>query len=180
MLALVVAAAAINLLGAVVPPFEYDELEYHLGAPSEYLKAGRILFLPHNFYSNMPQLTEMLYLLAMVVRSDVAAKLLHWSFGLLSAMAVYSVASRRWSSRVGMTAAALFYAVPFVQDLSQTARIIRQDKDAPFLEHRMVDFRDLVFTGKSRRIGIDARSLHQRRRVDVASPAQTHRRGRGP
>src|SRR5207244_2167132 len=29
MLTLIVAAAAVNLLGAVVPPFEYDELEYH-------------------------------------------------------------------------------------------------------------------------------------------------------
>src|SRR5207244_343934 len=93
MLALIVVAAAINLLGAVVPPFEYDELEYHLGAPSEYLKAGRIIFLPHNFYSNMPQLTEMLYLLAMTVRSDVAAKVLHWTFGVLSAAAVYAVAA---------------------------------------------------------------------------------------
>jgi hypothetical protein len=123
MLALIVVAAGLNLLGALTPPFEYDELEYHLGAPAEYLKAGRIVLLPHNFYSNLPQLTEMLYLLAMVVRSGVAAKLLHWSFGLLTAVAVYAVAARLWSRRVAWTAAGMFYCVPFVQDLSQTARI---------------------------------------------------------
>lgn len=116
-------AVALCLLGAVMPPFEYDELEYHLGAPSEYLKAGKIIFLPHNFYSNLPQLTEMLYLLGLVTRSDGAAKMLHWCFGLLSAMAIYAVATKLWSRRVGLTAAALFYCVPFVQDLSQTARI---------------------------------------------------------
>ncbi len=123
MVVLVIVAGALCLASACAPPFEYDELEYHLGVPSEYLKAGQIVGLPHNFYSNLPQLTEMLYLLAMVARSDVAAKLLHWSFGLLSALAVFAVAGRFWTRRVAVTAVALFYCVPFVQDLSQTARI---------------------------------------------------------
>jgi len=121
--ALIIVAALLNLLGALAPPFEYDELEYHLGAPSEYLKAGRIIELPHNFYSDLPQLTEMLYLLAMKMTSDGAAKLLHWSFGLLAALAVYAVAAKLWSRRIAQIAAALFYCLPFVQDLSQTARI---------------------------------------------------------
>ena len=123
LLVCLVASAVLNLLGAMAPPFEYDELEYHLGAPAEYLRAGRIIFLPHNFYSNMPQLTEMLYLLAVATSSDVAAKLLHWSFGVLSALAVYAIAERLWSRRVAVTAAALFYCVPFVRYLSVTARI---------------------------------------------------------
>ncbi len=122
-LMLVAVAAILCLAGALTPPFEYDELEYHLGAPSEYIKAGQIIFLPHNFYSNLPQLTEMLYLLALVMRSGIAAKLLHFSFGLLSAAAIFAVVGKLWSRRVGVLAAALFYCVPFVQDLSQTARV---------------------------------------------------------
>ncbi len=104
-------------------PFEYDELEYHLGALADYQRVGHIVFLPHNFYSNMPQLTEMLYLLATTMTSDIAAKILHWLFGLLGAVAVFGVTQRLWSRAVGLTAAALFYCTPFVQDLSQTARI---------------------------------------------------------
>ncbi|HVM62157.1 MAG TPA: glycosyltransferase family 39 protein [Verrucomicrobiae bacterium] len=123
MFACILLAATLNLAGALTPPFEYDELEYHLGALADYQRAGRIVFLPHNFYSNMPQLTEMLYLLAKTTTSDVAAKLLHWLFGLLTAAAVYGVAQRLWSRGVGLTAAALFYCTPFVQDLGQTARI---------------------------------------------------------
>jgi hypothetical protein len=122
MLACILLAAALNLAGALAPPFEYDELEYHLGALSDYQRAGRIVFLPHNFYSNMPQLTEMLYLLATTTTSDIAAKLLHWLFGLLAAAAVYGMAQRLWSKAVGLTAAALFYCTPFVQDLGQTSR----------------------------------------------------------
>ena len=122
-LAFVVIAALLNLPGAMVPPFEYDELEYHLGALAEYAKAGRIIFLPHNFYSNMPQLAEMLYLLTLAMTSDIAAKLLHWLFGVLTAVSVYTIGARLWNRNVAITAAALFYCVPFVQDLSQTARI---------------------------------------------------------
>jgi len=114
-----VIGALLNLIGALAPPFEYDELEYHLGALADYRRAGRIVFLPHNFYSNLPQLTEMLYLPG----SDTAAKLLHWTFGVLSALAVYAVTTRVSTRRVAVTAAALFYCVPFVQDLSITARI---------------------------------------------------------
>ncbi len=123
MLACLVVAALLNLPGTLAPPFEYDELEYHLGAPAEYIRAGQIIFLPHNFYSNMPQLTEMLYLLGIVTSSDGAAKLLHWAFGVLAAVAVYAVATQVWTRRIGITAAAVFYCTPFVQDLSQTARV---------------------------------------------------------
>jgi 4-amino-4-deoxy-L-arabinose transferase-like glycosyltransferase len=123
MLGFIAVAAVLNLLGAWAPPFEYDELEYHLGALADYRRIGHIAFLPHNFYSNLPQLSEMLYLLATVTGSDVAAKLLHWTFGLLAALALYAVAGRLWTRSVGLTGAALFYCVPFVQDLSQTARV---------------------------------------------------------
>ena len=123
MIACLLIAAMLNLAGALAPPFEYDELEYHLGALADYQRAGHIVFLPHDFYSNMPQLTEMLYLLATMTSSDIAAKLMHWTFGVLGALVVYGVGQRLWSKSMGLTAAALFYCVPFVQDLGQTARI---------------------------------------------------------
>ena len=123
MIAFIIVAALLCLIPALAPPFEYDELEYHLGALADYTRVGRVGFLPHNFYSNMPQLTEMLYLLALTTSSDGAAKMLHWSFGVLSALAVYSVAARLWGRRVALTAAVLLYCVPYMQDLSSTARI---------------------------------------------------------
>ena len=125
-LILVAVAAVVTLPGVLAPPLDYDELEYHLGALAEYQRAGRIVFLSHNFYSNMPQLTEMLYLLAVITTSDISAKLVHWMFGLLSAFGVYAVGTRLWTRRVGSVAAMLFYCAPFIENLnqlSQTARI---------------------------------------------------------
>ena len=72
----------IAVLGAALPPGVlwpgdeargYDVLEYHLAGPKEHLIAGRIRFLPHNVYTNMPSNVEMLYLLAMVLKSDSSA-----------------------------------------------------------------------------------------------------------
>jgi hypothetical protein len=123
MLACVIVAAFLNLPGTLAPPFEYDELEYHLGALADYRRMGHIAFLPHNFYSNLPQLTEMLYLLATQTSSDMAAKLVHWMFGVLTAVSVYALGAKLWTRRVGLTAAAVFYCAPFVQDVSQTGRI---------------------------------------------------------
>ena len=123
MLACMALAALLSLPGALAPTFDYDSLEYHLGAPAEYLKAGRIIALPHNFYSNLPQLTEMLYLLALRLSPGSAAKLLHWGFGLGTAVVVYALAARWGTRRIGLTAAALFYCLPFVENLSKMANI---------------------------------------------------------
>ena len=55
------------LLGSMLPAIDFDVLEYHLQGPKEYYQAGRIAFLPHNVYTNMPFDVEMLHLLGMEV-----------------------------------------------------------------------------------------------------------------
>ena len=51
------------ILGSMLPAIDFDVLEYHLQGPKEYFQAGRIAFLPHNVYTNMPFGVEMLHLL---------------------------------------------------------------------------------------------------------------------
>jgi len=113
----------LNLIPAFTPEIEYDALEYHLGALREYQKAGRICFLPHNFYANMPSLTEMLYLWGITLRSSSVAKLIHSSFAVLTALGLISFGKKLHSRQLGLTAAALFYLLPFVTNLGETARI---------------------------------------------------------
>ena len=65
---------------ALLPPTDWDGLFYHLKGPKLYLEAGRIvggIDIPH---LSFPALFEMLFTLAMGLRGDVAAKLLHFSF----------------------------------------------------------------------------------------------------
>ena len=60
----------VMILGCDAPFDRLRRLEYHLQGPKEYYQAGRIAFLPHNVYTNMPFGVEMLHLLAMEVMGD--------------------------------------------------------------------------------------------------------------
>lgn len=76
----------VGLLYSMTPPIQSDGLAYHLAAPQEYLKAHRIHYLELNARSNFPFLIEMLFLLGMIVSSDILAKLLHFSMLCLTAL----------------------------------------------------------------------------------------------
>lgn len=106
---------SLALLTALTPPTDFDGLFYHLTGPAWALLAGRIgpppAAVPH---LSFPGLMESLFLLAMALRSDVAAKLLHWLFALLLGGVVYRMARRFLSPRLGWGAVAALYATPMV------------------------------------------------------------------
>lgn len=95
--------AAVTVLGALLPPVEFDVREYHLQAPKEFYQNGRITFLPHNVYANMPLGLEMFALHGMALTGEVrlgalVGKTLIAGMGLLAAVAVFLV-GRRWFGR---------------------------------------------------------------------------------
>jgi hypothetical protein len=123
LIACLVLGAVLHIIPAFAPEIEYDTLEYHLGALKEYQKAGRIHFLPHNFYASMPSLTEMLYLWGITLRSSTVAHLIHASFAGLTAIGLIAFGTRLGGRQLGLTAATLYYLLPFVTVLAETARI---------------------------------------------------------
>jgi len=119
---IVAAAAAVLLLtwaNCAVPAFDYDALEYHLGAPAQYVEAGRIRFLPGNVYSNFPLGVEMLYLDAIALCPDrivagQAAKAINFAFALATIGLVWCFGRRFFSERAGVLGAAFFALSPWV------------------------------------------------------------------
>lgn len=92
--------AAVLVLGAMLPPVEFDVREYHLQAPKEFFGQGRVTYLPHNAYANMPLGLEMLSLHAMALTGDVergalVGKTLLAGVSLLAAAGTFLLA-RRW------------------------------------------------------------------------------------
>lgn len=127
--------AAFSLAIATLPPGlawpgegrGYDALEYHLGAPRDYLDAGRISYLPNNIYSNFPFNMEMLYLLAMIIRGDaihgaLSAQIIHAMFAFLSVTAIW-LAAREVSPSAGIVAAFTAATTPFLFYLSALAYV---------------------------------------------------------
>ena len=104
----------VTALLALAPPLDWDSLFYHLTLPKLYLAQGRIApvtDVPHQYF---PGLVEMLYLGAMALKGDVAAKLLHLAFLPLSAGMVYLVARRHFCERCGWRAVAVYASMPMV------------------------------------------------------------------
>lgn len=114
------------VLGAALPSTDFDVNEYHLQGPKEFYQAGRITFLPHNVYTSFPFLTEMLSLLAMVLRGDwfrgaLAGKTVLMTFAPLSALALYAAGRRWFSPAAGWLAATVFLTTPWVYRISTIA-----------------------------------------------------------
>ncbi len=106
---------------ALLPPTSWDSLSYHLRGPWLYLQAGQIYADIDIFSLNYPFLLEMLFMLAMAVRSDITAQLMHFFFIFLLVGLVYQVAVSGFKLRDGWTAVLLLLVTPLVLQLAPVA-----------------------------------------------------------
>ena len=112
------AVVLLTLPVALLPPTDWDGLFYHLTGPKLYLEAGRVVGGVNIPHLSFPALMEMLYAWAMLLRGDVAAKLLHAVFGLLLAGLVYLTARRFLSPKAAWPAVTVFASMPMVSTLA--------------------------------------------------------------
>ena len=115
--------AAILLLGAMLPPIDFDVREYHLQAPKEFFLQGTIGFLPHNVYANMPLGTEMHALLGMVLAGDwwlgaLVGKTVLASYTALTALGLWAAGRRVVCPTAAAVAALAYLSVPWVIQVS--------------------------------------------------------------
>ena len=119
------------LLGAMLPPWDFDVREYHLQVPKEWYQAGRIGFLPHNVYGNMPLGAEMHALLGMVLMPGerswwwgaLAGKTVIAGFAPLTALGLLAAGRRFVTPGAGVVAALVYLSVPWVVHVSQAGLI---------------------------------------------------------
>jgi len=110
----IVASALIMLFLALTPPLQRDELIHHLAYPKLFLERGAIFDLPFTVFSYYPMGQHMLYGLTMGITSDIAPRLLHAAFGILSLFALYQLARRCLDHRMSLLATLLFATLPIV------------------------------------------------------------------
>ena len=89
----------LGALQAAAPPLKWDALVYHLTLPKLYAQTHGLVLAPgdFSFFTGMPQLAEMLYTTAAVMRLDPAAgaitgQLLGWAAGAALALGLASAA----------------------------------------------------------------------------------------
>ncbi len=77
-----------------VPPHEYDSLVYHLPIAQAYVRAHGLVPTNVPIYSGFPQNGEMLFALALVMRSDLLAQMFMWLAMVLSVWWVFELGKR--------------------------------------------------------------------------------------
>lgn len=118
----------IMLLGAMLPAVDFDVLEYHLQGPKEYYQAGRIAFLPHNVYTNMPFGVEMLHLMGMEVLGDwswggLVGQLLVALYAPAAAVLIAAATGLAGTRRAAWLAAIIYLSTPWVYRLAVIAYV---------------------------------------------------------
>ncbi len=108
----------ILLLASMLPTIDFDCIEYHLQGPKEYFLNGRISYLEHNIYTNMPFGVEMLHLTGMIVAGDwktgaLCGQLLIATHALFTAGFLVAIARRLGFAEAGWWAAIFYLSAPW-------------------------------------------------------------------
>ncbi len=108
---LLLAAAVINILGALGPEIGFDALWYHLTLPKIWLAEHSIRYIPGSVfeYSVMPKLIEPLYAVALSLGNEIWAKLIHFCFGLLILIPLYGLSRKFLGRFMSLLVLVLFY-----------------------------------------------------------------------
>ncbi|MFN8453587.1 MAG: hypothetical protein U0401_02770 [Anaerolineae bacterium] len=106
------------LVTALLPPIDWDGLFYHLTAPKLFIQMGRIspgIDVPH---FNFPFLAEMLFAYGMLLRGDIAAKLIHALYAFLLTGLVYLIARRHLSRESAWPSVLVLLSMPMLPTLA--------------------------------------------------------------
>ncbi|HAH32563.1 MAG TPA: hypothetical protein DCL44_09655 [Elusimicrobia bacterium] len=106
--------AVLNAVMAFMPEVFYDALVYHLSCPNYYLlnhKISPMRFLSH---SNFPADLQMLYMLALALKNEILAKMIHFSCGFFTLLLMYLSVKRHYDAKTGILSALIFYSIPMV------------------------------------------------------------------
>ncbi|OGR56744.1 MAG: hypothetical protein A3I11_03580 [Elusimicrobia bacterium RIFCSPLOWO2_02_FULL_39_32] len=121
MLFIILGMLFVYLFPAFVPESWFDALVYHLGLPSYYIANKEFVPSPYNIFSYLNQNSEMLFLWSLLMKSEVALKLLNWTFLVMTLVAVYTFVKIFSDIYCGLVAVLFVLMMPIVTFQAQVA-----------------------------------------------------------
>ncbi len=106
-----------------VPPISRDALIHHLAIPKLWLRHGGFYEIPWANYSYYPMNINLLYLICLYFKNDVAPKFIHLAFGLGTGWLIYDYLKPKFDRNWGILGALIFISTPIVVWLSTSAYI---------------------------------------------------------
>jgi hypothetical protein len=113
----------LSLLACLTPPVAWDSQVYHLTGPKLFIERGKVVGDIDIPYLGFPSLLEMLFLAGMLLKSDIVAKLIHFSYALLTIGLLYSFARRYLQSAMPWLAPAIYLSAPSIVVVSTWAYV---------------------------------------------------------
>ncbi|MFH1982578.1 MAG: phospholipid carrier-dependent glycosyltransferase [Pseudomonadota bacterium] len=125
---IVLTLAAAILIGIVVgmasvPPVSRDALNHHLLVPKLYLAHGGIYEIPHILFSYYPMNLDLLYAIPLFFGNDILPKIIHLTFGLLTALVLFNYLRKRLGATYAAIGGLLFLSLPVIVRLSTVAYV---------------------------------------------------------
>ena len=104
------------ILSALVPPFLWDELDYHLAMPKIWARHHELIPVYSRWISELPSNVDILYLIGIILKNGILSKFFALSYGLLLAAAIYSFGKRFYNNQVGLLAAVIYLTLPMIMN----------------------------------------------------------------
>jgi hypothetical protein len=105
------------------PPHQYDSLVYHLALPAAYLRAGGLNAAGLPVFAHFPQNGEMLFALALALKSDLLAQMFMWLAAALSVAWLWTMAGAEIALETRLLGALLLSTHTAVMLLASTTYI---------------------------------------------------------
>jgi hypothetical protein len=112
----------IVLLGWV-PPVDRDALTHHLFIPKLYLLHGGIYEISHIPFSYYPMNLDLLYMIPLAFNNDIAPKLIHFAFALITGVMIFRFLRRRTDAAHAWLGVLFFLTLPVIVRLSSTVYV---------------------------------------------------------
>ncbi|MFH1957029.1 MAG: glycosyltransferase family 39 protein [bacterium] len=111
-----------NFFISFTPEMFYDSLNYHVGLSNYYSVYHRILPSPYKIVSHYPHLMSIVYLMGMMLKSEMTPKLINFSCGLITILGIFYFCEKNFKSRItGIIGVAVYYFTPTVISRSWAA-----------------------------------------------------------
>ena len=107
----------------LTPPISRDALIHHLAVPNLWLKHGGFYEIPWADYSYYPMYMNLLYLISLYFKNDIAPKFIHLAFGMGTGLLIYFYLKHRFGRNWGLLGMVIFITTPIVVWLSTSAYI---------------------------------------------------------
>jgi len=107
----------------LTPPISRDALIHHLAVPKLWLKHGGFYEIHWADYSYYPMFINLLYLVSLYFKNDIAPKFIHFAFGLGTGWLIYLYLKERFDRNWSLLGMVIFITTPIVVWLSTSAYI---------------------------------------------------------